>query len=264
MRIVVLTSSERGFASLCLPFLGEHPSIEIASVILAGGQLQRPWRHRARKLRKTLRIGPLGAINGVRMRKWYGDEPARRLQLAPLESLCASLGVPLVRVPGIAAPETVARFREAGADLGLSLGNAYIPARVFEVPRHGMINVHHEVLPEFRGAQSVIWQLHEGSRVTGYTIHQISRGIDEGAILWQERLPIEFGESLGETVSGTYTMLLRESARTLPIVVERYEELRRQAQPQPPGHSFTTPGIGQFLRIRRQHERLRAEPAATQ
>jgi methionyl-tRNA formyltransferase len=127
-----------------------------------------------------------------------------------------------------------------------------------------MINVHHEVLPEFRGAQSVIWQLHEGSRVTGYTIHQISRGIDEGAILWQERLPIEFGESLGETVSGTYTMLLRESARTLPIVVERYEELRRQAQPQPPGHSFTTPGIGQFLRIRRQHERLRAEPAATQ
>jgi folate-dependent phosphoribosylglycinamide formyltransferase PurN len=36
-----------------------------------------------------------------------------------------------------------------------------------------MINIHHELLPEFLGAQSVLWQLHEGSTKTGFTIHRI-------------------------------------------------------------------------------------------
>ena len=52
-----------------------------------------------------------------------------------------------------------------------------------------MLNIHHEELPAFRNAQSVIWQLHEGRNKTGYTVHEITREIDGGRILKQSRSP---------------------------------------------------------------------------
>ena len=257
MRVAVLTSVETGFASLCLPPIVERSGAEIALVMLADGPPASRWRRMRQILGKTRRIGLLGAINGLRMRRWYGADVAALLSIEPIETVARRLSIPFERTPGVNSDRTIELLRGADVDLGLSLGNAWISPRVFELPRAGMLNVHHELLPEFQGAQSVVWSLHEGRRTTGYTIHRVSRGIDEGAIVDRRELPISFRSTLAETVTATYALLLRDSAVRLAEVVRDFPALVDAAQPQSGGRRFTTPAWRAFRRIRREHDRLR-------
>jgi methionyl-tRNA formyltransferase len=261
MRLILLTSDRQGIASLALPRLLEAAGLEVARLILCEGQVADPWRNRRRKLEKTLRIGLLGALNGVRMRRWYRENVQRILAIEDLETVARRHQISLERTPTINCARTRELFADARAELGISLGNAFIGRRVFSIPRLGMINIHHELLPGYRGAQGVIWQLYEGSRETGYTIHQIDQHIDTGAILHQERLPIRFRSSLEETVSETYARVYEASVGGLVHTLQHLDALRAAARPQGPGRSYTTPSFGQFLRILREHRRLAAGAA---
>jgi methionyl-tRNA formyltransferase len=256
VRVIVLTCASRGFASYCLPALAVAPNVTVAAVIQAGTRPQRPWQRRWRKLKKAARLGVLGTLNGVHMRAWY--DLSDRLKLEPLADLCARHNVPFHQTDSPFDPRTAELFRAASADLGLSLGNGYIPRRVFSVPRLGMINVHHELLPQFQGAQSVIWQLYHGSRKTGFTVHQIDDRIDTGAILAQQELDILFRPTLEETVRENYARLWEASRTALVDVVENYEtRFASLARPQGSGRNFTTPTYWQFRRMVRMHEALR-------
>ncbi|MDA2936701.1 hypothetical protein MYX75_00340 [Acidobacteria bacterium AH-259-A15] len=127
---------------------------------------------------------------------------------------------------------------------------------MFSIPRLGMINVHHEILPQFRGATRMIWQIYEGSMETGYAIHQIDRGIDTGNILYQEKMPIEMKPTLRQTVTHNYARVLKASCENLLKVVKHCPEFAANSKPQEVGRSFTTPTFLQFLRMVRQHRRL--------
>jgi methionyl-tRNA formyltransferase len=259
MRIIVLASQTRGFGSYCLPALATAPGIDVAAVIECEGVVSRPWRRRWRKIRKLMQIGPLGALNGIRMRSWY--DLTAQLALEPLEEVAARHGIAYGTTPSLLSARTVELCRESGADLGLSLGNGYIPERVFSVPRLGMVNVHHELLPEYQGAQSVIWPLYDGIARTGFTIHRIDKHIDTGAILHREELDIIFGASLAHTVRDSYAALWHASRAALVRVVQDYDTYLRMSRPQGPGRSFTTPSWTEFRRNAKHHDVLRARLA---
>lgn len=259
MRVVVVTSLERGFASICLQPLVSDPGIEVVGVVLAELPMAPGWKRVRNRIKKLAKIGPLSALNGVRMRRWFGADTMELLQAPTVEEEARRLGIPLWRVQSVNSDATRKILRELGADLGLSLGNSYIAESVFTIPRFGMINIHHEVLPDFQGAHSVLWQLHEGSRQTGYTIHAIDKGIDTGKILHLERMSIEFKPTVGETVSWNYARLLRHSAGSLVHVVRDFESVFKGSKPQGKGRKFTTPTLLQYWRIWRQHRRLSRE-----
>lgn len=252
MRVVLLTSSRSGTAAHHLPALLASSCCEVAMVVLSEGKPTSKGRHYRRKLQKLLSIGLFGALNGMRMRSWYrtaGGGP-------PLDVLCAASGIPFHVTPGINTDRTRALFRLANAEVGISLGNGYIAPSVFSIPKFGMINIHHELLPDYQNAPSVIWQLYNGSTGTGYTIHKIDKQIDTGAILLQERMPIRFGASLKETVKGSMQALLQASSKGLVRVLCNFTDYYNQAKPQGPGKSYTTPSLWQFLKIRRNHKLL--------
>ncbi|MDZ7771622.1 MAG: formyltransferase family protein [Balneolaceae bacterium] len=200
---VILTSSKRGTAAHHLPILARCEHCQISAVVYNRRERADKKKFYKRKLRKALRIGPLAALNGLRMRRWYKQDLQDYLEIRPLDELCREHNVPYFETPEINCEETEDCFRKSDAEVGLSLGNGYIRESVFSIPRYGMLNIHHELLPDFQGAQSVIWQLYHGSRTSGYTIHKINRNIDGGAILYREEVPIRFEESLAETVTHT-------------------------------------------------------------
>lgn len=259
MRVIVLTGSRFGTAAHHLPYLLGRQGIEVAMVVLSLEQNPNRKRQLSKKIRKTLRIGLLGAINGIRMRRWFNDGFTRYKPIGELEDICRSNGIPFRQTPFVQSGETVELFREARADVGISLGNGYIGRKVFSIPRYGMINIHHELLPAFQNAQSIIWQIYEMSATTGYTIHRIDRTIDTGDILCQEKVAIRFGRTLEETVGRTSAGLLEASAAGLVRVLSDFEGHLRNARPQGPGRSFTTPSFLQFLRMLRNHDRLRRQ-----
>ena len=62
---------------------------------------------------------------------------------------------------------------------------------LLKAPRLGCINIHHGLLPSYRGTLCDLWALAEG-RPSGYTIHMMTPKIDDGSILSQEIIPNGF------------------------------------------------------------------------
>lgn len=251
MRVLILTGQRFGPASLCLPHLVAQPGIKVASIVFSDGQRPSRWKKLRRDLKKVLKIGPLGALAGLRMRRWYAFVGAE-----DLFAVAARLGIPIQRTPRVNCDRTRELFREVRADLGLSLGNGYIPPSVFQIPPLGMLNVHGEILPDFQGAASVVWSIYEGRTETGFTIHQIDERIDTGPIVYQERFPIEFRETLEQTVRATVAEINRRVPAALARVVGDFEAYRTQARAQAGGCSYTTPTYGQYRRMLKQHRML--------
>ncbi|HEY4205309.1 MAG TPA: formyltransferase family protein [Puia sp.] len=259
MRIVILTASRRGTASYCLPALLDHADAEIAGVIFSSGRPGNRMKFYRRKLKKMLGIGVMGALNGIRMRKWFSIDSVEGRPIEDIEEICLRRGVPFREMMLMNSPETADLLRSMNADLGLSLGNSYLSPKIFTAPRHGMLNIHGEVLPAFQNAQSVIWQLYEGSGHTGYTIHKIERKIDTGEILKQESFPILFRDRLQDTVTDTCAEILRRACDGLVDTVNHFTEYDRLKKPQGAGRHYTTPSFRQFLRIKRNFNKLKKE-----
>lgn len=253
MRVVILTGLRRNLASLCLPDLAACDHVTVVRVILArGGNADRKlvWK---RKLGKILRIGLPGALNGLRLRKWY------QVDAPDIAEVCARHGIELVETDYANCTRTEELFRDAGADLGLSLGNGYIGSRIFTIPRLGMLNVHTEILPQFKGAQGVIWPIWEGLSETGFTVHEIDRQIDTGRILYQKKMPIQFKATLKQTVMQTNRAVFAEVVRGIVYVLENHAALMTVAKSNAGGKRYTTPSICQFIRMLWNHRKLARE-----
>lgn len=262
MQIVILTSSRRGTASYCLPLIVQRSSAKVAMVVLNVENRKKDFAFYKKKFKKMISIGVLGTINGIRMRKWYTDDVNRITRSEDIEELCKKLNIPFRVVNGINNESTMALFNEADADLGLSLGNSYISKRIFSIPRLGMLNIHGELLPQFKNAQSVIWQLYENHSVTGYSIHEINSKIDDGAILKREKLPIIFKETLEETVSYNCAEILRQAAEGLLQILNEYPRFQNNKQPQKGGMTYTTPSYRQFVQIKRNFRKFKGADKA--
>lgn len=251
MRLVILTSVRQGYASRSVPVLSSNPRLNVVKLILTHSTASDFSKALVRKARKTVRIGLLGALNGIRLRDWYKDE-----EVDDIEKVCSQNHVEIIKTDHTNSARTAELLKECRADLGISLGNGYIASKIFSVPTYGMINVHTEILPRFQGAYSIIWPIYEGIQETGFTIHQIDDHIDTGPILLQETYPIVLHPTLRETVSRNLETAWARVPHALGYVCENYLQLRDTARIQHRGKPYTTPTIRQFLRMMRNHKKM--------
>ena len=152
LRVALMTSGPVGGSGVVLDRLTRVREIEIACLIVSETVVAK--RSRTKMLKKVWKIGLLGALNGIRIRKWFGHD-----MRTDAREVARTHGIPIVTVPRVNCDETIAALRQYAPDLGISVGNSYIASRVFTVPREGFINFHGELLPEYPGAQSVIWPI---------------------------------------------------------------------------------------------------------
>lgn len=257
MKVIILTTSAFGVTGHHLPLLFSSRDIEIAMVVVSRGQVTNKKNQHLKRIKKILRIGVFGALNGIKMRKWYNEDIKQYCKIGNAEEFCQANNIPFITVPHTNSEETQRAFKETGADIGLSLGNGYISKKVFSIPKYGMLNIHHELLPQFQNAQSIIWQLYNGSAETGYTIHKIDKHIDTGEIVLQEKLPITFRDTLADTVSFNYAALFDASVQGLLRIFGNFDQYFSNAKAQGKGGHYTTPSFRQFLKIEQQFKKLK-------
>lgn len=260
LRVAILTSYDCSIASHhAAKLLSNHNQgkYELAGVILARPYSQKNLKFYNRKLRKILRIGLWGTWNGIQMRRWFGARVEEILDCKPLSEICSASKCSLIQTQGLNTDDTREALRQLNADVAVSLGNGFIAPSVFRIPKYGMMNIHHEILPDYQNAQSVIWQLYNNSTQTGYTIHEIERKIDAGRILHQKTLPITFCETLEETVTKTHAAQWEASANGLQEVLSNFTTMRDHGSAQSKGNHYTTPSRKQFRQIEKNWRTLR-------
>jgi methionyl-tRNA formyltransferase len=65
-----------------------------------------------------------------------------------------------------------------------------LPPAILSLPSLGCINVHGSLLPKYRGAGPIQWAIIKGETETGITTMLMDEGMDTGAMLLQEAIPI--------------------------------------------------------------------------
>ena len=80
-----------------------------------------------------------------------------------------------------------------------------LPKEVLEIPRYGCINIHASLLPKWRGASPVQHALMNNDKVTGYTFIIMNERLDEGKIVYKEKINIDITDNyatlLGKIIS---------------------------------------------------------------
>lgn len=66
-----------------------------------------------------------------------------------------------------------------------------IPPSILDLPKYGCINIHPSLLPKYRGPAPMQWALLNGEKITGITIMLMNDKMDEGDILFQQKVEIK-------------------------------------------------------------------------
>lgn len=104
------------------------------------------------------------------------------------------------------AAEGVDALRELDPHLVVSVRYRRIlrePA--IRIPRHGVINLHSGLLPDYKGVMATFWAMLNDEPEIGCTLHRIvDSGIDTGPVLDDCRRPTDFRKSYLANVLGLY------------------------------------------------------------
>lgn len=122
------------------------------------------------------------------------DRPAGRgmKMHAPAVAVRArELALPLAQPSKIRTDDFLGVIRDARPDLGVVIAYGRIlPSTLLQIPKHGFINVHGSILPQWRGAAPIQRAIEAGDTETGVTIMRVDEELDHGPMLAIARTPI--------------------------------------------------------------------------
>jgi len=106
--------------------------------------------------------------------------------------------IPTVIGQNVNSNDSIAYLSDIAPDyIIVSSFDQIVKSTVIELAKFGIINFHPSLLPKYRGPNPISWVLINGEKKTGLTIHQLTKGIDSGDILYQENLDVDSNDNLG-------------------------------------------------------------------
>jgi methionyl-tRNA formyltransferase len=266
-RVILLT---HGGAELVLERLLALEGVEVTGVFVETETT--PRRGLREKLRRSVRYDGWAAT----VRKLFGQLLGRRAGTDVMEAgrdelreACAVRGVPLHFVNNYHTDEAIELMRAARADLGIVYGTNIIRETVFGLPRLGSINLHQGLAPLYRGGPPVFWELFNGEREVGVTVHFVAAKVDTGEILLQETAPLAYDDAHGEDFDAfieEYTAGLRvRSAELVACAVRMVADGTYEARPQDTslGKRYRLPTKREKDELRRRLRARRREATVT-
>jgi methionyl-tRNA formyltransferase len=121
-----------------------------------------------------------------------------------------------------------------------------LPQSALEIPKHGCINIHASLLPRWRGAAPIHRAIEAGDSETGITLMQMDVGLDTGAMLSVERVPITPVHTTARLHDELAALGARMLARDLPGIFDGH--IKPVPQPQE--------GVTYAEKIRKEEARI--------
>ncbi len=118
------------------------------------------------------------------------------LWFTPPAAVARAQGIPVHLAPAFNEEGVFESIRALNPDFLFSFYfREMIQARFLELPRLGAYNLHGSLLPKYRGRAPLNWVLVKGETETGITLHAMTPKPDDGHIVAQARLPIDWDET---------------------------------------------------------------------
>jgi methionyl-tRNA formyltransferase len=128
-----------------------------------------------------------------------GGRRGLELVPSPIEHEARQRGLPVLTPATLKSPEAEATFRSHQADAAVVVAYGLIlPKAILDAPKLGCFNVHASLLSRWRGAAPIHRAIMAGDKESGVTIMQMDKGLDTGAMVMTERVPISEDMTTGE------------------------------------------------------------------
>ncbi|MFC2150039.1 methionyl-tRNA formyltransferase [Calditrichota bacterium] len=153
------------------------------------------------------------------------DRPAgrkRQLRESSVKLVAQELEVPLQQPDEITDPTFLKWLKDLQADIGVVVAFTILPEDVYNIPKHGCINLHASLLPDLRGAAPITHALFRGYDVTGLTTFKIEKKVDTGGILLQQNVIVMPEDNHG-------TLSRRMSHLGADLILSTVDQLRAGA-----------------------------------
>jgi methionyl-tRNA formyltransferase len=158
------------------------------------------------------------------------DKPAgrgKKLHGSPVKEFAVLHGLAFHQPQKIKTPEAKELFASHNADVAVVVAYGKIlPPQFLAAPRHGCINVHFSLLPEYRGAAPVNWAVVNGEKQTGVTTMKIVEELDAGPILLQKATKI----GADETAPALLSRLAEIGAELISETLGNLDEIEPKPQ----------------------------------
>ncbi len=143
-----------------------------------------------------------------------------KLTPPPMKRYAQEKGLPVLQPENLKDDSFLSRLRSFGADLFIVFAFPILPREVWQMPPLGTINLHPSYLPQYRGAAPVNWPIINGETETGVSIIFINDKVDQGNIILQEKMPIEFTDTAS-------TLLEKLVDRGKQLLLKAIEQIER-------------------------------------
>ncbi|MBK3802604.1 methionyl-tRNA formyltransferase [Azospirillum brasilense] len=154
----------------------------------------------------------------------------QQVQKSPVHRFAEERGIPVRTPKSLRNAEAQAEFAELKADAAVVAAYGLIlPQPILDAPRLGCLNVHGSLLPRWRGAAPIQRAILAGDAETGITIMQMDIGLDTGAMLLKDAVPI----TAETTASSLHDALADMGARLIVEALDGLAAGRLTAVPQP-------------------------------
>lgn len=197
MRILMITS---GISRICEPVFDNK--FDVVGVVES---MPRGWQPSSGKNLRSF-------LKGV-----YHSAFKRNINL---EKLCFYRAIPYNKIYKGNEAEITSWVKEINPDLIVVFSMSQLLKKdLIDIPKHGVINLHPSMLPEYRGPNPDFWQYYNMEINPGVTVHYIDEGEDTGDIIFQKRVHIPLGtkspERLDKLIGDVGASLLIKAIRAI-------------------------------------------------
>ncbi|NUO00092.1 MAG: methionyl-tRNA formyltransferase [Saprospiraceae bacterium] len=129
------------------------------------------------------------------------DKPGGRgkqLMQSAVKQYALAKNLPVLQPVNLKSPDFLSELKSLDADLQVVVAFRMLPEAVWAMPPKGTFNLHGSLLPQYRGAAPINWAVINGEQETGLTTFFLTREIDTGDVLFQEKIDIGENETAGE------------------------------------------------------------------
>lgn len=194
LKVIILT---HGGAERFLEILSAVAEVEIVGVFVETATIkERPF---IEKLKRSIRYDGYFATGKKLVSRFLptdggvsDDALAIERGQDSLAEFARKLNLPLTKVNDFHSDEAIALLKAAEADLGILYGTNIVREGIFGMPRLGSINIHQGLAPLYRGGPTIFWELLNGEREVGITVHFVASKVDTGDIVLQKIVPLDY------------------------------------------------------------------------
>jgi methionyl-tRNA formyltransferase len=160
------------------------------------------------------------------------DKPqgrGQKISYSPVKECAIKYNVPVLQPTNLKSPEFIEELRSLNANLQVVVAFRMLPDVVWSMPEFGTFNLHASLLPQYRGAAPINWAIINGEKESGVTTFFLKHEIDTGSVIFQEKEPISFNDTVGTL----YERLMKKGAALVLKTVQAIAQGNCNSQPQP-------------------------------